>query len=312
VESSTPTQSKPESAPAQFKPESAPAQKPRVIYVMGASRSGTTIFGVTLGNCASIFDAGELMSWLRRSGVPNFEGAERTQFWSGVRDEVAGGADLFGNQAWLCLEHSSSLVRVDRWRSRRRLRPRYRQITEDLYRTVMKASGTRNIVDTSHYPLRVRELQALNGIDLYLIYLVRNPQSVVASFSRRNINQKPMSPFLTNAYLWLTHLLAVLTFLRHPRDRRLFVSYEDFTASPESVLRHIMDRLEIADSLPDFDSLKRGIPFQGNRLLWSDDVLPLRKDSNPEARGLSITRILQFPWVAIHSRLRPSANTHSV
>jgi hypothetical protein len=96
----------------------------KVIYIMGAGRSGSTIFGVALGNCEGIFDAGELEAWLRRSGVPNFGGDERTQFWSRVRDDV-GGDDLYGTRAWLCLEHSSSLYRIERWRARRQLRARY-------------------------------------------------------------------------------------------------------------------------------------------------------------------------------------------
>src|SRR5271154_7062919 len=119
--------------------------RPKVIYVMGAGRSGSTIFGVALGNCEGIFDAGELEAWLRRSGVPNFAGSERTQFWSGVRKTV-GDHDLFGDKAWLSLEHSSSLYRVDRWWARRRLRVSYRQLTERLLHAVASASGGTHVV----------------------------------------------------------------------------------------------------------------------------------------------------------------------
>lgn len=34
-------------------------ERPKVIYVMGAGRSGSTILGVVLGNCTNVFDAGE-------------------------------------------------------------------------------------------------------------------------------------------------------------------------------------------------------------------------------------------------------------
>jgi hypothetical protein len=293
---------------AQSKPESLNTVKPKVIYVMGAGRSGSTIFGVALGNCEGIFDAGELEAWLRRSGVPNFGGTERLRFWETVSEDISDAAELFGEEAWLCLEHSSSLLRIDRWLKRRRLRQRYREITEDLYRAIAKSSGEANIVDTSHYPLRVRELQSLNGIELYLIYLVRTPQNVVDSFNRRDVDQRPKSPFATNIYLWVTHLLSVLVFLHHRSDRRLFVRYEDFIASPEGVLRDILRRIDAPEAVPDLTALKTGVPFQGNRLLRSE-VLSLRNDRESHAKRRRITTFLQAPWVAVHSALHPAATS---
>ena len=59
--------------------------RPRVIYVMGAGRSGSTTLGITLGNCEGVFYAGELDNWLVRSGVPPVEDSERARFWSQVR-----------------------------------------------------------------------------------------------------------------------------------------------------------------------------------------------------------------------------------
>ena len=49
-------------------------EKPKVLYIIGAHRSGSTVLGVTLGNCADMFFAGELHSWLSRGGVPSFGG----------------------------------------------------------------------------------------------------------------------------------------------------------------------------------------------------------------------------------------------
>jgi len=61
-------------------------ERPRVIYVMGAGRSGSTTLGITLGNCTDVFYAGELDNWLVRSGVPQVQDDERLRFWSKVRD----------------------------------------------------------------------------------------------------------------------------------------------------------------------------------------------------------------------------------
>ena len=60
------------------------ADKPKVIYVLGAHRSGSTVLGVTLGNCADFVFAGEVHSWLTRSGVPAPGGADVGAFWHAV------------------------------------------------------------------------------------------------------------------------------------------------------------------------------------------------------------------------------------
>ncbi len=267
------------------------------------------MLGVVLGNCENVFDAGELEAWLRRSGVPNFGETERERFWERVREEVDG-AELFGDRAWRCLEHSLALFRVRCWPERRRLRGRYRRIAEDLYGAIARTSQKAYIVDTSHYPLRARELQGLSGIDLYLVYLVRDPRSVVESFNRQDVAQKWKAPLATNLYLWLTHLLSVLVFLRHRRDRRVLVSYEDFIASPESILRQVLDRIGIAAEVPDLSSLDTGVPFQGNRLLRSPTIA-LRRGAPAPVRGRWITWLVQLPWAAVRSRLRPAAKLSS-
>src|ERR1700722_15600288 len=92
----------------------------KVLYVMGAGHSGSTILGVTLGNCADFFYAGEVEEWRVKSGVPPWADEQRRAFWKSVSAETDG-AELFGNEAVRCIERSSALVRVDRWRTRGRL-----------------------------------------------------------------------------------------------------------------------------------------------------------------------------------------------
>jgi hypothetical protein len=285
-------------------PEAAPA-RPRVIYVLGAGRSGSTVLGVTLGNCERVFYAGELDAWLARSGEPQLGGAERVRFWRAVAERVDGAGELFGREAQGALERSIVVVRVNRWPARRRLRVRYRRIAGDLYRAIAAETGGMVIVDTSHYPLRARELQSLEDVDLYLLYLVRDPQGVVASFNRHDVAQYTKSTLTTNAYLWLTNLLAVLVFLRHRRDRRLFVRYEDFVADPQATLREVLARVGAPASTPDLTALKTGIPFQGNRLIHSEQIT-LKPETSVPPRS-RVTALAQLPWSAIFSRLQRRA-----
>jgi Sulfotransferase family len=287
-------------------------ERPKVIYVMGAGYSGSTILGVALGNCEGVFYGGEILEWTLRSGEPMLGGSERTRFWRSVREQMRDPSDLFGAQARESLERSSALLRIDRWPARRRLRRRYREVAGELFGAIARVAGATHVVDTSHFPLRARELQRVDAIDLYLIFLVRNPQSVVASYSshidRHEIGQRARQVLAKNVDLWLTYLLSVVVFLRHPRERRLLLSHEDFLADPGGVLRTILDQAGSTAAVPDLGALKTGFALQGNRLLWSDVVSVNSKPRRP-AGGSRVTGLLQLPWKLILPFLKPTART---
>ncbi len=286
-------------------PRSAAAGRPKVIYVMGAGRSGTTILGVTLGNCSDFMFAGELNQWLAKSGSPTHHTPERDQFWATVRNQVDGAEGLFGGRANR-LERSSALFDVRSWPARRRMRAAYRRISESVYLAVARTAGVTHLIDTSHYPLRAREMQHLKGIDLYLLYVARDPHGVVASLNRDDVPERSFNMPTTNAYLWLTHLVSVLVFIRQPPSRRLFLQYEDFMDDPEGVLRQILDWSGSSATLPDLSSLQTGLPIHGNRLVASSTVSLKRGRGSPPARSL-MTTVIQFPWTLVHSLLRPAA-----
>ena len=108
---------------------------------MGSGHSGSTILGVALGNCADIFFSGELQNFLARSGEPMFGGLERTRFWASVRSEVPDASELYGTRSLRLLERSLSVFRVREWRQKRRLRPPYRRVTQELYEAIARVAG---------------------------------------------------------------------------------------------------------------------------------------------------------------------------
>jgi Sulfotransferase family len=279
-------------------------QRVKVVYVLGAGRSGSTILGVALGNCDGVFFAGELNKWLPRSGTPSLDDPERTRFWRTVRADVPDAARLFGHQT-SCLERSSTLFEPRRWCARRRLRRDYRRVAQDLYRATARAAHATHVVDTSHYPLRAREMQGLQGVELYLLYLVRDPQAVVASLGRRDVVERSFDMPRANAYLWLTNVLSLYAFLRQPRDRRLFVRHETFRADPRGVLRQILDSVDSPAALPDMSSLRTGVALHGNRLIRSQTVA-LEAQAPASVKRSFVTALLQLPWTAVFARLRPT------
>lgn len=286
------------------------ARRPRVLYVMGAGRSGSTILGVTLGNCEDVFYAGELDKWLLRGGEPKLEGHGRAQFWTSVRERVADPESLFGGQAHRYLERSSALFRIGGRSVRRRIREPYRRAMGELYAAIATTAGASHVVDSSHYPLRARELQSVGDIDLYILLLVRDPQEVIASFARSDVLEPRFNAATTRAYLLLTYLLSAWVFLRHPPERRIVLSHESFLEDPEGVLRSLLDHLGSSAPIPDLESLSTGIPLQGNRLI-REDVVSLKRRGAPAAKPRSRKALLDLPATVLLARLRPRAEPPS-
>ncbi len=287
-----------------------PATKPKVIYVMGQPKSGSTIFGVTLGNCDNVFYAGELCSWLLTQGEPVLGGTERVRFWKTVKEGMNDPDRLMGPRGFHLLERSSAPLRINQWRARRRLRSDYRRVTEELYVSIANAAGATHVVDSSHMPLRARELQSLAGIDLYLVFLVRNVEGVVGSFTRgvkrHDVAERRRRFLHANAHLWVTYLMSILVFLRQPRERRLLLRHEDFLANPEGVLREILDLAGSCAPTPDFSALSTGIPLKGAALIRSD-VVALKAEPAPPHRQSRLMRTVQHPWTLVLDRLQPTA-----
>ncbi|HXD55055.1 MAG TPA: sulfotransferase [Solirubrobacteraceae bacterium] len=279
-------------------------QRPKVVYVLGSGRSGSTIIGLALGNCARIVCAGELHLWLGKDGRSPLPGARRESFWASVREQVEV-PDGFPRRGGALLEKSSGALDPRSRIAARRLRAAYGRIQEQLFAAVARTAGAEVVVDTSHFPRRARELQRLEEIDLFLLFVVRNPQKVVGSYSRDDRDFPRFGVLSTNAYLWLTYLLSLGAFLRHPRERRLLVRYEAFAEDPEGVLAEILERIGSDAAPPDLSALDTGVAFQGNSLLRKDSVAFERQPERPSP-GSRLTALLNAPWALVFSRLGPA------
>src|SRR2546423_1281723 len=149
---------------------------------MGSARSGSTILGVALGNCDRVFYAGELHQWLLRCGEPVYRGPRAVELWQGVADRLDAHRDLCGDECFRRLEHSTAILRPGRRLRARRLRSRFRAFNRDFFAALAEATGAETVVDTAHYPLRARELRRTPGVELHLVFLVRDPHAVVEAF----------------------------------------------------------------------------------------------------------------------------------
>ncbi len=292
-------------APAE--PELSRGKPTGVVYVMGSGHSGSTILGVALGNCRGMFFAGELQRFLGRAGTPVLGGLERSRFWASVRAALPDAQQLYGNSAHRLLERSSAVLRVGSLRRRRALQGPYRSLAGRLFEAIADTAEADYVLDTSHFPLRARELQHVPGLDLCLVFLVRDPQAVVASVGRlgsgHSSARRMLTDLKTNVDLWLTYGLSLAAFRAQPPARRVFVRYEDLIERPETVLRTIIDRAGSTAEIPDLAHLRTGLAIHANRLIDSEEVaLGRGGKGRPPQRSL-LTWLLQWPWSRVFARL---------
>src|SRR5438046_5924967 len=139
-------------------------ERRKLVDVRGAGHSGSTILGITLGNCDGFFYAGELEEWPMTASRPRWGASDRQKFWDAVKDRVHDVDGLFGGRANRCLERSSAILRADLWSERRRLRPSYRRLAEELVRPGADVAPARYVVDNSHFPLRAAGVRARAGL----------------------------------------------------------------------------------------------------------------------------------------------------
>ena len=278
---------------------------PTILYVMGSGRSGSTLLGVILENCAGVFYAGELDAWLRNCGKPYHVNPSRAALWQEVEQLLTRHRHLCGDACLRWLEHSTALCRLSYFRRARLLRGAYREFNRDLYSAVSTTVGSSVIVDTSHYPLRARELRAITGLDLRVVLLVRDASSVVGSF-RRTPETETKRLLAANAYLWLTHCLSVLVFLSHPRSKRLLIRYEDLVRNPVAAATRILRMAGSHEvySLP--KDLRTGRPLAGNRLLRAPFIRIDETPRNDAPRRLTVTSVIQLPWTVAFRFLSPA------
>jgi Sulfotransferase family len=299
--------------PSRVAPSPGPAPiRPKVVYVMGSGRAGSTILGVTLGNCDGAFFVGELDRWLPSGGRPVLGGTARTRFWNEIRQRVEVPDGLRAARPKDTLERAGGPLRPRGWRGRRGLRRRYRTLNAALFGAIAERAGASHVIDTSHFPLRARELRDVEEIDLYLLFITRDPQRMLASFTRTVRGDDPFGRLrliaATNIDLWVTHLLSIFVFSGHPAERRLFLRYEDFTADPSAALRRIMDVVGLAGELPNLQALDTGLALGGNTLLRAATV-SLQGENRRPAGGSRLTELLQAPLTGAMAKLQPALAT---
>lgn len=230
---------------------------PRVIYLGGLGRSGTTLIERMLNEIPGIRSVGEVTHLWQRGvsagercgcGAPFHD----CEFWRQVGEVAFGGWDLLNVDRLAALQR-----RVDRTRhipalARSRRRPAFQQALDEylsyyvrLYQAVEKTTGCQAVVDSSKHASLACCLRAAPPLNLRVVHVIRDSRAVAYSWSRQvarpdatGLSYMTVYRARTAAVQWNAQNLA-LHWLARLGVPVLRVRYEDFVRDPEQGVRDI-------------------------------------------------------------------------
>jgi len=252
----------------------------KVLSLVGAGRSGSTVLSSILGEVPGILDAGELRwLWARDLVGQRVCGCGATPaacpVWSAVTEKTTGIPADRQDGATLT---DALRDRIDAQREATRLGNRRRLLTlaaprpghatdaamSDLvgagvatFDALFSVTGADVVVDASKRPQEAAVL-ARSGIDHYVVHMVRDPRAVVHSWRRA----KPLPAAAGKAAMgtrsmrrtlmrWVENAAGAELLRRHvPQDRWLFLRYEDFAQRPLQTVDQVLALLGVEADPP--------------------------------------------------------------
>ena len=232
--------------------------RPRVLLVTGFGRSGTTLVNTILGSTPGVFAAGEVRFLWERGLIEGRrcgcgEPLHRCPVWGPVVEKAFGSPPDIDPAALVAEDASVMRTRHLPWMlaarvTGDRLMSRLHALPDALtavYRAVQEVTGASLIVDTSKPPSFGYVLQHLDGIDLRVLHVVRDPRAVAYSWTRTKAltdggartEMLRLSP--TQSALQWDLWNGAAGWLWGRSDRYLRLRYEDLADHPRAAFEQI-------------------------------------------------------------------------
>lgn len=224
----------------------------KVVYIIGAGSSGSTLLGKFLGAHSKMVNVGEISHIDRYRALDLTCGCgerlSKCPFWN----------QIFNSDALMSpVKPNNTLYRFIRYRSDcTRRDPHFFETlnrNKKLYRHISHSSGKNIIVDSSKDIIRLYYLFRSGDINVIPIFLVRDGRAYINSLRKR----LGMSAF-RSMFRWIRlnlysewfikkflggKRLKNKNFARFVNNRTIHLSYEEFTQRPEEVLQDICEKL---------------------------------------------------------------------
>ncbi len=283
---------------------SIPSEKlPRIIYIMGSGRSGTTILEVLLSNSPGVAGVGEV-THIFRDGYINGDvcacgsDVSECELWSTVRRQcdwsdadISSGEKLFRRFSW-----HSKFPGVAMGLAPANAKKEFADLNGKLFSAVAKHSGAHTIIDSSKYAARAIALMRSFPDDVMIICLTRSPSGLMQAFSKPNKNeQKPKSTLAT--FIYYIYVMACFRVVSWRYGRRVLkIRYEDVVSDPCTALDRIerwsgVDLSATRETISSDGFLEPGHIVTGNRLRYQKKIR-FRRSGEDRAALRMPTRIV--------------------
>jgi sulfotransferase family protein len=231
---------------------------PKLLYVGGFGRSGSTLVGRVLGEAPDTICVGETRYlWDRglRHDVQCGCGQpfRSCPFWSAVGDMAFGGWNQVDTDRLVESDHIINRLRALPLHWLPSIRPRFTAAINDyaswltrLYIAIAYVSGAKTVVETSKEPNFASLLTQIPGNDVRIIHLVRDSRAVAYSWTRQKRLPSPIGDqqFMQRfgpgeaATRWLIANTAFHALSSRPSPY-MRISYESFVTDTRAVLEEI-------------------------------------------------------------------------
>lgn len=247
----------------------------RVLSVVGAGRSGTTVLASILGEVPGCASAGEIR-WLWERGVLEGrpcgcgEKPAMCPVWSQVIERCLSTPAPDGTlptveaivAAQRQLDESRNRLRVlrsaaggeEHWAALQLVR----HVTGVVVRSLAEVSGADVVIDTSKRPLDAAVMAQVPGVDHYVLHMLRDPRAVAYSWRRaksfsvgEEVRTMGTRKLPATVRRWLANAIGTERLHRRvspPHWQRL--RYEDFCAQPVESMDRLLTMLGVPGRPP--------------------------------------------------------------
>lgn len=244
----------------------------RIVYVVGAKNSGSTLLDAILGNAPGAQSLGEVGGFHRFAIA---EACECRRPPAGCRLCGAVVASLEAHQELDAFHRLAPLPLRERrlhWTVlRSRAATRYAHLADLVFAAVAEETGSRVLIDSSKNVARAAALVHHSRNEVLVVHLVRDGRGYLASRRRRATadGRRHAAPLALGAWMVKNLLVSVLLKPQLAPGRYLLCRYEDLVGDPARELRRLgtfagLDTSALAEAATG-EGLARGHLFEPRR-----------------------------------------------
>ena len=276
-------------------------EKIKIIYLTGFWFSGATILGRSLKSSEEAIYVGEIRDFWTKGLKKNEncscgERFESCSFWTMVTEEYLNSFpsdDIEKISKELSeIEKTKNYFKLRKFIKNkddnyvRQLLDTYLKHTEKLYESISKVSGKNIIVDSSRLPGRLLALSLSTKIEIFPIYIIRDPRGVINSLIRkdfRNFGEIRNSTF-KHILTWnVKNLLSLDSVKKLNSHDTLYLLYKNFTRNPARIFEKIKKSLNCTLNYEEKNGkvslyLEPGHVFTGNRSRHDTGKITITED----------------------------------